>query len=401
MLNELPKFFEQILNINEPWKIEKIEQEKNIVHIYINFKKGAKFEYKGKLYGAHDTVQRTWKHLNLFQYETYLHARVPKIKTEDGTKTIEVPWARINMGFTLLFEALVIELYQHMTPAEMSKKYNISENRIWRILDYHVSKELDKQDFSKEPIENISVDEIARKKNHVYLTNFLDIDREKVVYIADGKKAETFKSFKETYVEKKGKEKDIKTICMDMSVPFKKGAKENFPKAKIIFDKFHVVKVLNQQLDKVRKRDNKQYKEILNKTKYLFLKNPKNLNEKQKEKVENLMEHQNLDTIKTYSLILEFKKIFDYAKPSYAAKYFKKWYEKAINYKIPEMTKAANTIYNHINGILLHIKTNISNAKIEGMNSKLRGFTKRSYGFKTFKYLRLTIFMALGKLSFS
>ena len=212
MLNELPKFFEQILNISEPWKIVKVEEEKNIVHIHIDFKKGTKFEYNGKMYTAHDTVKRSWRHLNLFQYETYLHARVPRIKTDEGTKTIEVPWARKNMGFTLLFEALIIELYQHMTPAEMSRKYKITENRIWDLLDFHVSRELEKQDFSKEPIKNVSVDEIARKKNHVYLTYFLDLDREKVVYIADGKDSKTFESFKTRYIEKKGKEKDIKTI---------------------------------------------------------------------------------------------------------------------------------------------------------------------------------------------
>jgi hypothetical protein len=66
---------------------------------------------------------------------------------------------------------------------------------------------------------------------------------------------------------------------------------------------------------------------------------------------------------------------------------------------ISEMIKAANTILNHIDGILLHIKTNITNGKIEGMNSKLRGFTKRAFGFKTSKNLKITIFIALGKLN--
>ncbi|SHE55840.1 zinc-finger of transposase IS204/IS1001/IS1096/IS1165, partial [Marinitoga hydrogenitolerans DSM 16785] len=89
MINELPRFFEKILNINEPWRIEKIEQDGNKVNIYVNFKRGAKFEINGKRYGAYDTVKKTWRHLNLFQYETYIHARVPRIKTEDGIKIIE------------------------------------------------------------------------------------------------------------------------------------------------------------------------------------------------------------------------------------------------------------------------------------------------------------------------
>jgi transposase len=399
MRKELPKFFEQILNITEPWYIEKIEQQGNTINIYVDFKKGAKFEYNGKYYSAYDTVQRSWRHLNLFQYETYIHARVPRIKTDDGTKTVEVPWARKNSGFTLLFEAFILELYNHMTVAEIAKKYNTTQNRLWRILDFYVSKELEKQDFSKEPIKTLSVDEIARKKHHVYLTNFLDVEREKVVHIADGKDAETFLSFKERYTEKNGDPKDIESICMDMSVPFKAGAREHFPKAKIIFDKFHVLNVLSVQLDKVRARENKGYHEILKRTKYLLLKNPNNLTKKDKVRLDELMEYQHLDTVQAYGLVLEFKKMFDYKKPSYAAKYFKRWYEKVMKSNIPEMIKAANTLLNHIEGILLHIKTNISNGKIEGMNSKLRGFTKRAFGFKTLKNLKITIFIALGKLN--
>jgi len=100
----------------------------------VNFKKGAKFEYNGKYYSAYDTVQRSQLHLNLFQYETYIHTRVARIKTDDGTKIAEVPWARKNSGFTLLFEAFILELYNHMTVAEKAKEHNITQNRLWRLL---------------------------------------------------------------------------------------------------------------------------------------------------------------------------------------------------------------------------------------------------------------------------
>ncbi|WP_281255427.1 transposase [Petrotoga olearia] len=175
------------------------------------------------------------------------------MKTDDGTKTVEVPWARKNSGFTLLFEVFILELYNHMTVAEIAKKYNTTQNRLWRILDFYVSK--------------------------------------------------------------------------DMSVPFKAGAKKHFPKAKIIFDKFHVLNVLSDQLDKVRARENKGYHEILKRTKYLLLKNPNNLTKKDKVRLnetprKGFKEEQHLDTVQAYGLVLEFKKMFDYKKPSYAAKYF-------------------------------------------------------------------------------
>jgi transposase len=96
----------------------------------VDFKKGAKFEYNGKYYSAYDTVQRKWRHLNLFQYETYIHARVARIKTDEGTKIVEVPWARKNSGFTLLFEAFILDLYTYMTVAEIAKKYNITHGKL-------------------------------------------------------------------------------------------------------------------------------------------------------------------------------------------------------------------------------------------------------------------------------
>jgi len=124
----------------------------------------------------------------------------------------------------------------------------------------------------------------------------------------------------------------------------------------------------------------------LTRTKYLFLKNPMNLTEKEKTRLDELMGYQHLETVQSYGMLLEFKKIFDYKKPSYAAKFFKRWYKKVMKSNIPEMIKAANTILYHIDGILLHIKTNLTNGKIEGMNSKLRGFTKKLY-FLFFDYI--------------
>jgi transposase len=93
--------------------------------------------------------------------------------------------------------------------------------------------------------------------------------------------------------------------------------------------------VLNEQLDKVRNRENKCYHKILARTKYLFLKNPMNLTEKEKTRLDELMRYQHLETVQSFSMLLEFKKLFDYKSPSYVVKFFERWF----------------------NGILLHIKT--------------------------------------------
>ncbi len=102
--------------------------------------------------------------MNLFQYKTYLHARVPGIYTPDGVKQVQVPWAREGSGFTLFFEALLLSLAQVTSVAQIHQLYDVSENRIWRVLEHYIEKEVDFQDFSEEPVTTLSIDEVAHKK---------------------------------------------------------------------------------------------------------------------------------------------------------------------------------------------------------------------------------------------
>jgi len=398
---KLPVFFEQIMGIREPWYIKEINVEGMEVNIQIDFKKGSKFEYLGEYCSVHDTIERQWRHLNLFQYKAYIRARVPRIKTKDGVKTIEVPWANPGSGFTMLFEVFVLQMAMSMSISEVAKIMDETENRIWRIAKHYTDKELDAQDFSKEPIRTLAMDEVARRKGHDYITNFVDVDTRKVVFVARGKSADTIRQFKEAYLRKGGKESDIKTPIMDMSPAFIKGAKNEFPKAQIVFDKFHVMKILNEQLDNVRRREQKQFDSFFKKTRYLFLKSEKNLNSKQKKKLAMLLEDESKDTVKAYNLIQSFRELFTYKRPSAAGRFLTSWIQLCKTSKIPEMMAAAETVLNHIEGILQHIRTQKTNALLEGLNSKLRVLTKRAFGFKSFDYLKTTIFMCLGKLDFS
>ena len=243
---------------------------------------------------------------------------------KNGVKTVEVPWANPGSGFTLLFELFALQMSMCMSIKEVAKILDETENRIWRIAKHYTEKALDDQDFSKEPIKTLAMDEVSRKKGHVYITNFVDVDTRKVVFVAEGKSADTIRQFKEEYLRKGGKESDIKTLIMwcfakqntlgvflhsrklyDMFPAFIKGAKKEFPKAQIVFDKFHVMKILNEQLDKVRRmefekkiprsvlrnsREQQKFGAFFNKTKYLFLRLQENLTIKQKKWLDRLLE---------------------------------------------------------------------------------------------------------------
>jgi transposase len=116
------QLFKMALGIESPWEVSDIKLEDlksgKELHINIDFKRGSRFQDEtGELCEVHDTVQKTWRHLNFFEHACLLHCRVPRINTKDGkVKLVEVPWCRSGSGFTLLFEAYVMALIESEMP---------------------------------------------------------------------------------------------------------------------------------------------------------------------------------------------------------------------------------------------------------------------------------------------
>ena len=181
--------FTLALNLNDPWFVKEVNFTTSSndsfpeLHITIEYKKGSSFpcpesncQEKSKVY---DSQERTWRHLNFFQYKTYIHAKVPRIEcSKHGIKTINVPWSSANSGFTLLFEALIIELAKHMTISEIARLTNENDTRLWRIIKKYVSTSRQEKDESK--VKHLGIDETSIK-GHKYLTIVADIDKKEVI----------------------------------------------------------------------------------------------------------------------------------------------------------------------------------------------------------------------------
>ena len=131
-------------------------------------------------------------------------------------------------------------------------------------------------------VDAIRMDETSRK-GHNYITIAVDLKRRNVLYVTEGKDHETVGCFVEDFRAHGGNTENVGVITCDMSLGFRKGILENFPEAHTIIDKFHVIKHCNEAVDKVRKEEAKT-NELLRRTKYIWLKNEKNLTENQREK---------------------------------------------------------------------------------------------------------------------
>ena len=153
------------------------------------------------------------------------------------------------------------------------------DTRLWRILHYYVEKAIETQDLSH--VTRIGTDETSSKRGHNYVTIFMDTDQKVVICATQVKNAETVKVCKEHLEAHGGCAENVKEVCIDMSPAFIKGFEDNFPKAAITFDKFHVIKNVNEAVDEVRRKEQKTCADLKH-TRYIWLKNKINLTEEQK-----------------------------------------------------------------------------------------------------------------------
>lgn len=401
------ELFEQALHIESPWYVEKIEFsefERKLI-VFLNFKTGSRFYYENVKEGisgtfpVHDTIQKTWQHLNFFEHECHLSARVPRIKTNSGkVRLIKTPWEGIHNGFTLLFETLVLQLSSHMPVNNVSKLTGISNYRIWELLKKYVTMTLEKADYAT--LEVVGMDETSSRKRHNYITLFVDLKKKKVIFITKGKSNQTVKDFVKDLENHNGKAVSIKHACCDMSPAFIKGIRENLPFADITFDKFHIVKLLNEAIDIIRREETK-HESCLKKSRYTFLKNRENHTLKEQKKFTELsLSKMNLKTMRAYRIRESFQSIYQSETLEEFTVLLNKWYYWATHSRLKPIIDVAKTIKSHWDGVVKWMESKINNGILEGFNSIVQAAKAKARGFKTFDCFKTIIFLLLGKLDF-
>jgi len=398
--------FAQALGIQTPWTVEGVEfdPEEKKLHINIGIERGSKFYYKDPETGVegeyklHDTEKKTWRHLNFFDHECYLHAKTPRIKTPEGkVRLVSPPWSGQKLGFTLLFEALIMFLCQSMPVNKIGELLNINDKRIWAVLEHYVQEARKAEDFSE--VTAVGMDETSEKKGHNYISLFVDLNKKRTIFVADGKDNKTVIAFKEDLEEHGGKAENITDVSCDMSKAFIKGVSEQLPNAQITFDKFHIIKVINEGVDAVR-REEVKHNPLLKKKRYIFLKNDENLTQKQKAFKEELkLSGLNIKTLRALNIREAFQQIYSAKTIEEFTLGLKKWYGWALRSQLPPMQKVAKTIKEHWDGIIRWKHSQLSNGILEGLNSVVQAAKRRGRGYKT-KHLKTMVYLMTGKLNF-
>jgi transposase len=244
-------------------------------------------------------------------------------------------------------------------------------------------------------VSRVAIDETAARRGHDYITLFVDIDQARVLFATEGKDAATVAAFADDLAVHGGDPKAIEEVCIDMSPAFIKGVAESLPEAAVTFDKFHAVKIINDAVDQVRRAEQKQ-QDVLRGTRYIWLRNPDTLSERQRTTLQNLPTR-HLKTARAYQIRLAFQNLYEQSSDK-AASYLKKWYFWATHSRLEPIIDAAHTIKRHWNGILRWFDSRIANGLIEGINSLVQAAKAKARGYRSIRNLKAMIYLLAGKL---
>ncbi|MDH4329652.1 MAG: ISL3 family transposase [Nitrospira sp.] len=344
--------------------------------------------------------ERTWRHLDSCQFQTHLHARIPRVECgEHGVVQVLVPWAAPRSRFTLLFERLAIDVLSQCDVTGATKILRISWDEGWGIMERAVKRGRHRK--APKVVRQIGVDEKAVAKGHTYLTLVCDLDEGTVEHIAEDRKTESLNGYY------KGLSKEqlagIEAVAMDMWEPYINATLDHVPEAagKIVFDRFHVMGYVGKAVDTVRKQEHRDLMasgdETLKGSKYLWLYSRENVPDRRRNEF-NALKRQELKVGRAWAIKEALRRLWHYVYPASGGKFWKQWYFWATHSRLEPIRKAAETVRRHIDNILTYYQHPVTNAMSEGLNSQIQKIKSMACGFRNMENFKTAIYFHCGGL---
>ena len=396
---------DRLLGISSPWRVSKITQDDALqeaeIHVVYSEDSVLRCPACGKVCPGYDHRLRTWRHTDICAYQTHVIAEVPRIKcAEHGIKTVSVPWADARVRFTTAFEAIVIDDLQDATSiSTVAKRRGVSWTMIANIMERSVERGLARK--KEEVVEPICVDETSFRRGHNYITVVSNPVTGTVLHVSEDRTTESLGAYYATCSSTQLE--SLKSMSMDIWGPYIQGTRIWVPGAaqKIAFDRFHVAKYIGNGVDEVRKIENrelrKQGMDTLTGTKYVWLRNRKNMSAWHKKQLQQL-KNSSLKTSRAWAIKEFSQTLWHYKSRTWALKGWKRWLSWAMRCRLAPMKKAAKTIKNHLWGILNAIVLGVSNGPAERMNSRIKMVKVRARGFRNKQRFANAIYFYLGGL---
>ena len=397
--------YRHLLGIVPPWTVERVELDIKTrqVEVHLGHREGHRWECPecAKPCGLHDHAEeRTWRHLDSCQFLTYVHARVPRVKCrEHGVRLVRVPWAEPGSRFTLHFEGLAIAVLKEASVSGAAKLLGLSWDEAHGIMQRAVKRGL--QAREELDLKVIGVDEKSVGRGPRFFTLVYDHIGKRVVHIADGRSKASLESFFEQLEPYQIAR--IKAMAMDMSKTYIAVAQEVLPvpESMIVFDRFHVMKAMNQALDQVRREENKVLMRDGDRrlvgTMHLLRYAEANLPDRYEARLKDLKASK-LRTARAWGIKELLRELWRCDDVDHALALWRRWYGWAMRSQLDPVKKVAAMAKRHLAGILAYYRHRITNALAEATNSKIEWIKNTAHGYRNWDNLKAAILFHCGGL---
>lgn len=405
MVSTLELHYAQLLGLNESWIVTEVALYQTKQQVLINLL------FVADTYACpecesdcpvHDMRgdTRQWRHMDTMQFETIISSEIPRIRCkEHGIKSIRLPWAEKNSRFTLLFELFALRVLQvGRSVEEVKKLLRLNWHQLNTIKRRGVERGLSRRRATK--IKYLGIDEKSKGKGHDYVTLVNDIEGSRVLEVVPKNTQEACEAAIGKALTKRQRGW-VEAVAIDMWPAYIKGISQALPKSDIVHDRFHISKHLNEAVDQVRREEHAQLRadgdHRLTKTRYHWLRNEENLNDKAREEFKDL-KGSGLKISRAWALKELYRDFWEYRSAGWAMRFYKSWYSWAIRSRLEPIKKVARMIKRHLDKIMTWFKHRISNAVSEGLNSKIQTVKSNARGFRSFESYRISILFYCGKL---
>lgn len=339
-----------------------------------------------------DTKIRRLRMVPLGMLKCFLEITTHKFKCKDcGTSAwVNLPFAAGKFPLTKAFMRYVLSLIKLGTIQAISIFADLQWKTVKNIHKDHLSQKYQKISYKK--LLYITVDEFSIKKGHKYMTVFADLCTGRIVHAVEGRRVEDIKPFLETLSKRARK---LRAIAMDLSPSYISAVEHYLPKVDIVFDRFHVMKLLNEALDELRRKERAKYStagsDIGKGDRFLFLRNFEDLDDKQRSKLDRLFKV-NESLAKAHTMKEQFRTFWDKPTKENGAKFLCHWIYEAVHSRIKPLVRIGKTILRHYEGLLNYFDHFISNGKAEGINNKIKVLKRSGYGYQDMEYFTLLLY---------
>jgi transposase len=394
-----------LLGLPSPWTVIDVvvDEAQKRVDVHAEHELGSRFPCPqcGDLLPVYDhTPARAWRHLDSCHFCTFLHACVPRVACRrHGVKQVLVPWALPSSRFTIPFEQFALRVLHETDVQGAARLLRISWDQTWGVMERAVDRGHRRK--RRRVMRLLGVDEKSVGAGQDYLTLVTDLRRSTVEYIADGRTKDSLAGFYEGLNTRQLA--GIEAIAMDMWGPFIRATREHVPDAerKIVFDRFHIMKHMNEAVDAVRKKEHRQLRQegdgTLSGTKYLWLFAEENLPQKHQERFACL-KRLHLKTARAWALKEMLRELWRYKRRGWAVKHFRSWNQWATRSRLEPVRKVATMLRAHLSNVLTYFDHRITTATCEGVNNKIQQIKHSAFGFRNRAHFRTAIFFHCGGL---